>query len=242
MQQIKDIKAIVASNLVKYRKEAHLTQQQLADKINYSDKAISKWERGESIPDIYVLKIIADLYNVEVSDLLKEKTKVEKIRSIYHNKIVITILSSLLVWLAAVVAFVLSEMIAPSSYRSWLSFIYAIPLTFIVLVVFNNLWGKRLINLFIVSALSWTTIMALVTTLDAYVQNMWMLYLIGIVLELLIVFWYMLDLKRKTNFNKELTEDDKKTLEKNAELLISSTKTPSKKDTQVKEDTTKDTK
>ena len=62
MEEIKDIKEIVASNLVKYRKEANLIQSQLAEKINYTDKAISKWERGESLPDIYVLKMLADIY------------------------------------------------------------------------------------------------------------------------------------------------------------------------------------
>ena len=97
MEEIKDIKEIVASNLVKYRKEANLTQSQLAEKINYTDKAISKWERGESLPDIYVLKMLADIYKIDVSALLREKTRVEKLKTIYHNKIIITILSYLLV-------------------------------------------------------------------------------------------------------------------------------------------------
>ena len=72
MEEIKDIKEIVASNLVKYRKEANLTQSQLAEKINYTDKAISKWERGESSPDTDNLIALASLYNITLDDLLNK--------------------------------------------------------------------------------------------------------------------------------------------------------------------------
>ena len=41
-----DIKLNLAENLVKYRKHFNLTQAELAEKLNYSDKAVSKWERG----------------------------------------------------------------------------------------------------------------------------------------------------------------------------------------------------
>ena len=61
-----DIKQTIADNLVGYRKKAGLTQQQLAEKLNYSDKAVSKWERAEAIPDVVVLKTIADIYGIKV--------------------------------------------------------------------------------------------------------------------------------------------------------------------------------
>ena len=50
-----ELKKIVTENLIYYRKINKLTQLQLAEKLNYSDKAISKWERGESLPDLYIL-------------------------------------------------------------------------------------------------------------------------------------------------------------------------------------------
>ena len=67
-------KQIVAKNLTNYRKINNLTQQDLADKLCYSDKAISKWERGESLPDLYTLGKIAELYNITINDLCLEKT------------------------------------------------------------------------------------------------------------------------------------------------------------------------
>ena len=50
-----DLKLTVARDLADCRRAAGLTQLQLAEKLNYSDKAVSKWERGESLPDVAVL-------------------------------------------------------------------------------------------------------------------------------------------------------------------------------------------
>ena len=61
---MQDIKPIIAKNITILRQNAKMTQSELAEKLNYSDKAISKWERGESIPDITVLKALADLFGV----------------------------------------------------------------------------------------------------------------------------------------------------------------------------------
>ena len=65
-----DIKAIIAKNITALRQNHKMTQIELAEKLNYSDKAVSKWERGESVPDISVLKQIADLFGVTVDYLL----------------------------------------------------------------------------------------------------------------------------------------------------------------------------
>lgn len=237
MQKINDIKEIVAANLVKYRKAAHLTQAELAEKINYSDKAVSKWERGESIPDIYVLKIIADVYNIEVTDLLKEKTKIEKIKSIYHNKILVTILSILLAWLVATVLFVLFEMFLPGAWDYYLFFVYAVPVSFLLLVIFNDIWGKRINNIVLVSALMWTVTASVHVSLFHLVDRMWMIYLVGAVLQLLIIFWYMLDLKKKPKITesekavqKEVNlEKAKKELDKAKETKVTKTEKTNEK-------------
>lgn len=62
----------LAENLVKYRKLNGLTQQELADCISYSDKSVSKWERGDGVPDVFVLLNIAQVYGVGVSELIGE--------------------------------------------------------------------------------------------------------------------------------------------------------------------------
>ena len=62
-----DLKPIFAENLAVLRKKKGWTQLELAERLNYSDKAVSKWERGESLPDVTILKQIADLF-----ELIKE--------------------------------------------------------------------------------------------------------------------------------------------------------------------------
>ena len=66
---------LLAKNLVYYRKASGLTQLELADKFNYSDKSISKWERGEGFPDVFVLKSLADFYGINVDDFYQEEHK-----------------------------------------------------------------------------------------------------------------------------------------------------------------------
>lgn len=69
---MEDLKRIIADNIAELRKAVPLTQAELAEKLNYSDKAVSKWERGESIPDVIVLKQIAGIFGVSVDYLLEE--------------------------------------------------------------------------------------------------------------------------------------------------------------------------
>lgn len=69
---MEDVRGALAANLAELRKEENLTQAEFAARFNYSDKAVSKWERGDSLPDVVMLKTIADLYGLRVDDLLTE--------------------------------------------------------------------------------------------------------------------------------------------------------------------------
>ena len=109
-----ELKKIIAKNLVTYRKQAHLTQAELAEKLGYSDKNVSKWERAEGVPDVLVLHQLAELYGVTVNDFLVDHTAVQsqvvdepspepemppqKLKNKHHNacKWIITALSVLL--------------------------------------------------------------------------------------------------------------------------------------------------
>ena len=53
---MEDLKQIFAENLSALRKKKGWTQMELAERLHYSDKAVSKWERGESLPDVVILK------------------------------------------------------------------------------------------------------------------------------------------------------------------------------------------
>ena len=64
------LKNQIGANIAAYRKNAGLTQAGLAEKLNYSDKAVSKWERGDSIPDVLTLMALAEQFGITVNDLL----------------------------------------------------------------------------------------------------------------------------------------------------------------------------
>lgn len=77
---MEDIKSIFAKNLIQLRKQMKITQVEFAEKINYSDKAVSKWERGESIPDVAVLKSIGDFFGVTIDFLVTEHSESERLK------------------------------------------------------------------------------------------------------------------------------------------------------------------
>ena len=83
MENKENLTAVIAENLAYYRKKSLLTQSELASKLNYSDKSISKWERAEGVPDIYILKQLADLYGISVNDFLSTR---KKERTIINDK------------------------------------------------------------------------------------------------------------------------------------------------------------
>ncbi len=192
-----DIKENLAINLTQYRKSAGLTQAELAEKLNYSDKAVSKWERGEAVPDITILKQLADYYGVTIDTLISAPEKVSATTKSNKNKgklrSLIAILSTSLVWLVALFAFILLNILFPSIENTWLAFIYAIPVSSIVLLVLNCVWKKKITTAIIISLLIWSVILALYLSLYFMLYNppasLWQLFLIGIPLQVLTIFW-----------------------------------------------------
>ena len=188
-------KALVAKNLANYRKINNLTQLDLAEKLSYSDKAISKWERGESLPDLYTLQKIADLYGITINDLVYEKQEVIKPKKVKKtNHLFVTLLSTILVWFIATLAFVLLMLIpATSSYDNWLVFIIAIPTFFIVLTVFACLWYKNVFRCICVSGIVW----GVVTTLQIILylnglKNNSLIYILAGVFQVLVILWFIM--------------------------------------------------
>lgn len=196
-----DLKENFAVNLIKYRKDAKLTQAELAEKLNYSDKAVSKWERGESVPDIYTLKNIADFFGTTLDLLIAEPKegmpafKAEK-KNVSKKRLLISLCSVGIAWLVAICGYAFIEIIIPSFTETWLLFIYALPVSFIILTVLSGVWNKNLLNKSFVSCLVWTAITAIHLSVVVFapeaVNNIGKLYLIGIPLQGLVVFWYFL--------------------------------------------------
>ena len=205
MEEKKSLEQIVADNLVYYRKAAGLTQLEVAEKFNYSDKSISKWERAEGLPDILVLKALADFYDIRVDDFFKEeKAKIKMTRK--SRRWFIFGLSETLVWLVFGVFFSVFSIALPNVFAWWLLFVYAAAASAILAVVWAGIYHKRLYQLIATSCIVWFTIAsiyltALMVTLPNPNPNLWLLFLIGVPLEILAILWYFLrkNLKKKVN-------------------------------------------
>ncbi len=194
---MKELREIIANNISELRCEDGITQSKLAQVLNYSDKAVSKWERGESLPDVTVLKKIADYFGVTVDYLLTaehqdyDEKRRNKSRATKRNNFIITGLAFFLVWFVATFLFVeLNISLPDSQIPSWLVFIYAIPAAFTVLLIFNSIWGLRRLNYLIISVMVWTLLLTVYMTLYyALGHNLWLIFILGIPAELIILLW-----------------------------------------------------
>lgn len=202
------LKSQIGSNIAMYRKRAGLTQAGLAAKLNYSDKAISKWERGDSIPDVITLLQLAEQFEVSIHDLLADPNalpsdtdpgKLEKAMSQVSeralkrkpNKKVILALSSTLVWFVALLFFVLiSSFDIPNS---WIAFIYALPINAIVLLSLLCAWRDFRWNRLLISTIVWGFLVSIfISILLFFSFNMWKMFLLGIPGEIATTLWFRL--------------------------------------------------
>ena len=186
-----DYKRIIANNMAELRKAFPLTQAELAEKLNYSDKAVSKWERGESAPDVITLKRIADLFGVSVDYLLAEEhTGRDDGISLPHqrrrNRILVTCLSCTLAVLIATVCFVVLSAFTELP-RLWLAFVYTVPVCSVICIVFNSLWGRGWFNFPLISVLMWSLLASVYLTLGDY--SAWQIFLVGVPGQVMILLW-----------------------------------------------------
>ena len=216
MENISEINQKIAKNLAYYRKTAGLTQAELAEKINYSDKSVSKWEQGNGVPDIYILMKLAALYRITLNELVGEDVpeQSQHAKKTKGLKILIMLLSSGIVWLVATCLFVALRLISPQGQDWWLVFIYAIMANAIVLIVYACIWKYRLINFLSISTLIWTAITCLYLTISAVSSGagtrltaLWCIYLIGIPLQVLEVLWVFFRTLFRKNKNKFKTAE-----------------------------------
>lgn len=196
-----DLKSVIAANIADLRRKHNMTQLDLAEQLNYTDKAISKWERGESIPDVLVLKHIADLFDVTVDYLLEEdhpapvaeqeqKLEAAQKQQSVRTRGFVTGMSVLLVWLVATVLFMITDMAAPDASDHWLIFIYAVPASMVLWLVMNSIWFNRRRNYLIISILMWSVLVSVfVTILRLTDYNAWLIFLLGLPGQAIIVMW-----------------------------------------------------
>ena len=178
------LRKTVAKNIAAYRKAHHDTQLDLATKLNYSDKSVSKWERGESLPDVYILSQIAELYGVSVSALIGEIQPPKEPKPHYHMFI---LLLSLALTMAVATLLFSMFMICKVDYPAWMFFVYALPVCSIICIVFTSLWWGILWQGVSVSALIWTLGLSLYLSFE--LENVSLIFLVCAALQVLTLLW-----------------------------------------------------
>lgn len=188
---MENIKEIIASNLVALRKHNHITQAELAEKLNFSDKAISRWEKGEVVPDIETLNKISEVYDIKFEKLFDKnlveelnKPQLEK-KSWKRNKFIVTFLVEMLVCFLAIVGYVAIRLAFDKSL--WQIFIWMLVVMSIVSLVFGWVWKKKIVKFASMSVLVWSLILAIYLQFISY--NWWLLFIVGIPLQIAILLW-----------------------------------------------------
>ena len=209
-----ELKVRIGANIARLRKQKRMTQAELAERLNYSDKAVSKWERAESMPDVLTLMLLADQFGTDVNELLsdpnapapeqkpepeahkpeakKEKTlpsPSEMIRS--ADKGLIQKLSSILVWVVAVFIWLVLDSFQLN--YSWMVFVLAVMANAIVLLSLRSAWKLYGINRILVSVIMWTALVFLyLVLLFSTGVHVWRIFLMGLLGQAAILFWFRL--------------------------------------------------
>lgn len=193
---MEELNEIISKNLINLRQKSGMTQLQVAEKINYSDKSISKWERGDAIPDIPVMLQLAKLYGVTIDDIVSKhekkdiKPKAKKIKLSQHT--VITIIAMSFVWFFATIAFAAVYALFNLPTQAYLAFIVAIPVSFLVLMIFSFCWYPYYLTAVFCSAFIWTTVLAITLCISAI--NIWLLYIIVVPVQLIVILSFVLQI------------------------------------------------
>jgi transcriptional regulator with XRE-family HTH domain len=156
-QRIRDF---VAKKLIFYRRQKGLTQSELAEKINYSDKSVSKWERAEGMPDICVLNKIGEICNFSLEDFFGDEDMEKKRIADKKKKVIVPILSVGILWLAALLACFILQVSGLAGVCP-IILISSVPAMFIIFIVFSALWWSLPVCAGMVSGLIWSAVVCI---------------------------------------------------------------------------------
>ena len=200
---MEDLKITIGRNLASLRKKKKLTQIELAEKMGYSDKAISKWEQGATMPDIETMKQLCDFYGVTLDYLTKEENifnpqidnRKEKILLINH--VVITSLLASIVWMIATIIFVYPLLFQGVKKSYWPSFLWAIPATCLVLIISNFIYFKRnkVFTFVSLTVLIWSLLTSVFLHYMFFSDQrtrLWLIFILGIPAQIILILWFLL--------------------------------------------------
>lgn len=193
---MEEYKKNIAINLAMLRKKYNYKQSDIAERLNYSDKTISKWENGEVLPSIDNLIELCKLYNITLDQIVNpinsDEITVQYDKSTQRNKLIISLLAVSAIWIIATIVFVYAKLLSNSNL--WIAFVWSVPASMVVAIVFNSLWGNKKANYVFISILTWTFIASIYLQFLQY--NLISLFFLGIPLQVAILLWSGIKKKR----------------------------------------------
>lgn len=197
MKTENQLKEILTRNLISYRKQNNLTQLQLAEKLNYSDKAISKWERGESIPDLYILYTLAEMYHITLNDFFAEDPVVIEQPKKRFNPYVIILFSITVVWLLGTIGFFVLSLL--NSSVSYFAFLFALPTSFVVSFILSLIYKLKFSSFIAYTGFNIFIPLSVCIAINSFINinNLWLLMLVCIPVELLGIFFFFIKKQKK---------------------------------------------
>ena len=192
------LKYQIGSNIASARKSCGMTQAELAERIGYSDKAVSKWERAESVPDVFTLAQLAKVFGISLDALVGETAPQISDSAARPRRVKtgVLMLSTVLVWFVALLVHVVLSGMGIGN--SWLCFVYAIPATGITLLSLRAAFGRNNWNYALISMIIWGSLLSLYVSLLVFAgKNVWKLFLLGVLGQVALTMWFRMLLPTK---------------------------------------------
>lgn len=191
---MENIREIIGENLAELRKKKNLTQYELAEKFNYSDKAISKWENGTTLPDIETLYQLCEFYDVTLDYLThkddKEKYVKDSNKAIMRNRIAISCLLVSIVWMIATIIFVYTLM-GNADHPQWVVFVWSVPISCLVLMWLNKIYfHSKTMTFYVASVLVWSALASFFCQLISLIP--WPIFIVGIPMQISLIIWHFI--------------------------------------------------
>ena len=188
----------IAANIYEYRLKCGYTQKELANMLGVSVQTISKWERGDGMPDLKTLCKMAELFSVSIDFFVTEGAaeQMKKYNAPKEEKgyrLVISLLMIAGIWTAAT-AFFIYFMIY-KNVNAWTLFIWPIPLSAAIMYRFSMKWGNKWVGLVCSSLFCWSLLAAFYLQFLSY--NFWLLFVVGAPIQAAIVLWWIVVVKYK---------------------------------------------
>lgn len=214
-----ELKSRVGANIARLRRERGMTQADLAERINYSDKAVSKWERAESLPDILTLLNLAEQLGTDLNTLtgLSAEARPETVPAVEcavqspeppratkkrrpADRGVIQQLSSILVWVVALFLYMVLDAFGVKNL--WLLFVVAVPANAIVLLCLRSAWKLYGLNRILISVILWGTLATIYLLLLVTAKvNVWRILPMGLLGQAAIILWFKMFRSAKEDIN-----------------------------------------